>query len=191
MTRVLGFDPSLTSFGGAAVGSGSEEPAVLYRWRPGTMRGHERMQWLLDRVRNAAEGCDLAVIEGLAYGAKGSSLLDLAGLLWAVRHLLWQMDVPYALVAPSVRMKYLTGKGQADKDTCLLAVTKRFPGIEVDGNDTADALTLAAMGADRLGFPLAKMPEAQRAVLTAVHSEAKKRGQPVIVWPALREALSG
>jgi crossover junction endodeoxyribonuclease RuvC len=180
VTAVLGLDQSLTSFGAACVSSA--RPAELHRWRPGARRGHERLQWLLDKVEDAARECDFAVIEGLAYGAKGSSLLDLAGLLWAVRHRLWQIGVPYALVAPSSRMKYLTGKGQADKDTCLLAVVRRFPDIEVDGNDTADALTLAAMGADWAGFPLAKMPEAQRAVL---HALAK--GRPAIDWPVLKE----
>ena len=181
--KIIGYDQSLTSFGAACVSSDPDRPAELHRWRPGTRRGHDRLQWLLDRVEDSAQDCDLAVLEGLAYGAKGSSLLDLAGLLWAVRHRLWQLTVPYALVTPSSRMKYLTGKGQADKDTCLLAAVRRFSGIEIDGNDTADALTLAAMGADWAGFPLVSMPEAHRAALTA----KGKGGRPAIEWPALRE----
>lgn len=186
MIKVLGLDQSLTSFGAACASSDPAIPVELHRWRPGARRGHERMQWLLDRLEETVQGCDFAVIEGLSFGAKGSSLLDLAGLFGNVTHRLWQLSVPYAVVPPSSRMKYLTGKGQADKDTCLLAVVRRYPGIEVDGNDQADALTMAAMGADWAGFPLAKMPEAQRAVLTA-----KNKGRPVIDWPALRkEALN-
>lgn len=187
MTVVLGLDQSLTSFGAARVGSDPGCPAELHRWRPGARRGHERLEWLLGNVEEAARGADLALIEGLAFGAKGSSLLDLAGLFGVVTHRLWQIGVPYAVVPPSCRMKYLTGKGQADKDTCLLAVVRRFPGIEVDGNDTADALTIAAMGADWAGFPLADMPAAHRAALTAKNS----KGKPAIAWPALRkEALN-
>lgn len=178
MPSVLGLDQSLTSFGAACVSStGAVE---LHRWRPAGRRGHERLQWLLDNVEQVSGRCDFAVIEGLAFGAKGSSLLELAGLFHMVRHRLWQLGVPYAVVAPSSRMKYLTGKGQADKDTCLLAVVRRFPGIEVDGNDMADALTMAAMGADWAGYPLAPMPVAHRSVLTALN-----KGRPVIDWPVL------
>ena len=181
MTAVLGLDQSLTSFGGARASSAGE--VELHRWQPGKRRGHERMQWLLDNVEAAAEGCDFGVIEGLSFGAKGSSLLDLAGLFGVVCHRLWQIGLPYAVVPPSSRMKYLTGRGQADKDTCLLAVVRRFPDIEVNGNDQADALTMAAMGADWAGFPLVKMPEAHRAVLTAKNT----KGKPAIDWPVLRK----
>jgi Holliday junction resolvasome RuvABC endonuclease subunit len=177
VTSVLGLDQSLTSFAAARVSS--DRPVELHRWRPGARRGHDRLQWLLDHLEAAAEGCDFGVIEGLSFGAKGSSLLDLAGLFGVVTHRLWQIGLPYAVVPPSSRMKYLTGKGQADKDTCLLAVVKRFPGIEVDGNDQADALTMGAMGADWGGFPLVQMPETHRAALTVKNS----KGKPAIAWP--------
>lgn len=188
MTVVGGLDQSLTSFGAARVSSGTEPE--LHRWQPERRLGigHERLEWLLSSVRGVARDWDLAVIEGLAFGAKGSSLLDLAGLFTAVTHELWKMDVPYAVVAPYTRAKYITGNAKAGKDECLIAVLKRLPDAGVAGNDQADAYTLAAMGADHLGFPLAKMPEAQRAVLSAVHTEKSKRGKPVITWPVLKAA---
>jgi crossover junction endodeoxyribonuclease RuvC len=52
-------------------------------------------------------------------------------------------------------------------------VLKRFPDVEVSGNDEADALTLAAMAADQYGFPLAKMPASADEQLAKV------------AWPAL------
>lgn len=185
MTAVLGLDQSLTSFGAACIDSRADVPPGVYRWRPGGRRGPERVQWLLDKIETVLWECDVVVIEGLAFGAKGSSLLDLAGLFHVVTHRLWQLEVPYAVVPPSSRMKYITGKGQADKETCLLAVVKRYPGIEVSGNDEADALTLAAMGADHYGFPLAEMPVTHRAALTALKSH-----KPVIAWPELKEGAS-
>lgn len=189
MTVVGGLDQSLTSFGVACVSSGSAPE--LRRWQPAKRlgTGHERLEWLLGNVREAAAGWDLAVIEGLAFGARGSSLLDLAGLFTAVTHELWKLGVPYAVVSPYVRAKYITGNVKAGKDECLLAVERRFPGAVVAGNDQADALTLAAMGADHLGFPLAKLPEAQRAVLTAiVPAKKEKPAHPAINWPALKVA---
>ena len=50
----------------------------------------------------------------------------------------------------------------------LLAVARRWPHVEIVGNDTADALALAAMGADHLGQPIAAMPATHRAALDKV-----------------------
>jgi Holliday junction resolvasome RuvABC endonuclease subunit len=190
---VLGLDPSLTSFGGAVISSAGE-PATLYRWKPpAKMRGHERLQWLLDHVEGASQGCTFAVIEGVAgSGVQGvEAHLNLAGLHWLVSHHLWQRGIPCAVVQPTVRQKYITGLGRADKDVCLLAVERRFPDIGVGGNDTADAFTLAHMGADWAGFPLAKLPAGQRAVLTSiVPAKKNKPAHPAIAWPDLKEALS-
>jgi crossover junction endodeoxyribonuclease RuvC len=156
----------------------------LFRWQPGKFRGHHRLQLLLGYVEAAAEQCDFVVIEGLAFGAKGSSLLDLAGLFHVVTHRLWQLKVPYAVVSPFQRSKYITGRANASKEDCLIAAMKRFPEAEITGNDTADALTLAAMGADWAGFPLAKMPADQRAVLTDIVPAKKgKPAHPAIAWP--------
>lgn len=195
MTVVGGLDQSLTSFGAACVSSAGQ--AELHRWQPAKRlgTGHERTDWLLGNVRAAAAAWDLAVIEGLAFGAQGSSLLDLAGLFTVVTRELWLLGVPYVVVTPFQRAKYVTGNAKAGKDECLIAVLKRFPGVDVAGNDQADALSLAAMGADHLGFPLARMPEAQRAVLTAV-VPAKRKGNrvvpahPAIAWPELNGAPS-
>jgi Holliday junction resolvasome RuvABC endonuclease subunit len=188
--KIVGYDQSLTSFGAACVRPGS--PAELHRWQPpGKLRGDERLAWHLVNVEETARDCDLALVEGLAFGAKGSSLLDLAGLFTLVTFRLWQMGVPYAVVSPFVRAKYITGRAGANKEDCLVAVIKRFPGIDVRGNDMADALTLAAMGADKYGFPLAVMPADQRAVLTSIVPAKKMNpAHPAIAWPELRKGVS-
>lgn len=189
--RLAGYDPSLTSFGGARVSSDQNVWPELYVWDPGKRRGDVRLQWFLDRVEETALTCDLALVEGIVGGgvAGVEQHLRLAELHGLVKHRLWQMDIPYVVVTPSSRMKYITGKGMVKKEECLLAVERRFPHVGVKGTDDADAFSLAAMGADYYGFPLAKMPEAQRAVLTAI-VPAKKRvpAHPAIVWPELRKA---
>lgn len=192
MLHILGVDQSLTSSGAACVSSDPEEPPALHRWKPGTkMRGEPRLQWLVDQLEEAAEGCDLVIFEGLAQGAIGSSLLSLAGLLAVMRLRVWQMEIPYVEVSPFSRAKYITGRAGAGKDECLLAVERRFPHAGIDGNDQADALTLAAMGADYYGFPLAKMPESHREALTAiVPAKRGKPAHPAIAWPVLRSGVS-
>ena len=204
--RVLGLDLSLTSAGLARVGGAH---VALRRARPPADLGlgHERLQWLLREVALFTDGvglfegrCHLAVIEGLSYGSVSASGFDRAGLFWMVRHQLWGMGVPYAIVAPKTRAKWLTGNGNAEKDECLAAAISRFPlrlfrdpdddppddprGIR--GNDVADALTLAAMGAAAYWQPLVPMPKARDELLyaTRVNKRTHKR-EPVIDWPRL------
>ena len=55
---------------------------------------------------------------------------------------------------PTSRATYATGKDNAGKDAVLAAVVRRYPDVDVTGNDEADALVMAAMGARLLGHPL-------------------------------------
>jgi crossover junction endodeoxyribonuclease RuvC len=51
----------------------------------------------------------------------------------------------------------------------LAAVVRRYPHTDVTGNDLADALVLAAMGARRLGFPIeTSLPVANLAAMTKI-----------------------
>jgi Holliday junction resolvasome RuvABC endonuclease subunit len=179
--RVLGLDPSLTSFGLAKV---TPDGRVFLERVRSRKRGHDRINEILAYVRAWGSWCDLAVIEGLAFGAKGNALLELAGLQHLVRHELWNLGVPYAIVSPYTRAQYMTGRAGADKDEVLAAAIRRFPFAEITGNDTADALIFAAMGRHYLGEPIAEMPGYATELLTKVHSDKKRRGKPVIEWPA-------
>lgn len=187
--RVVGLDASLTSFGAALACTGAVPQ--LHRWRPRN-KGHERLDYLTRRMLDVCTfidneaaprglGADLVVLEGLAYGAKGRGILDLAGLHWVLRQALWDCGQPYVVMPPALRAKWLTGKGNASKDECLIAAIKRFPAAAVDGNDVADALTLAAMGMEHLGQPLAKMPADRRELLYTLNREHK----PQIDWPSI------
>ena len=188
--KVLGLDPSLTLSGGAEISSGGL-PAALYRWKPpDKLRGPERMDWHLEHMLQAVQDCDLTVIEGIAgSGVLGvEAHLELAGLHWVIRLRLHQLGIPCAVVQPTLRQMYLTGKGRASKEECLLAAERRWPDMSFVGTDDADAYTLAHMGADRLGFAPVRMPAAQREVLTRIVPATKnKRAHPAIAWPALRE----
>lgn len=182
---VVGLDQSLTSFGFAAAGGPFVPLAEVWRIVPNRLRGHERLEMLLDQVSEAVMDADVVVMEGLSFGAKGSALLDLAGLSWMIRQELWKAGKPYAIVDPATRAKYITGKGNAPKDECLIEVVKRFPDVRVTGNDEADALTLAAMGRDYYGYPLVKMPADRTALLRATRTDKNRKGQPKIDWPVI------
>ena len=155
--RVIGLDLSLKSTGVA--GDTWTEKIVT-----GDRRGHDRLQYLRDAVTDYTRHADLVVIEGLSFGSYDTDRAG-AGLSWIVRHDLWRRGTGYGLVPPSNRMKYATGKGQANKEAVLLAVARLFPWF-AGGNDEADALVLAAMGYDRAGSPLVRLPETHRRALT-------------------------
>lgn len=179
--KIVGLDPSLTGFGIAElIPAAATTMTILQTWRHSRLTGHPRLSWLLASLHALVrDSATLAVIEGMSYASKGSAGLDLAGLHWLVRQMLWDLSIPYVVIPPSTRAKWLTGLGNASKDACLAAAVKRFPGADVADNNQADALTLAAMGADHAGIPIATMPLDRYPVLTANN----RKGQPAIAWP--------
>jgi Holliday junction resolvasome RuvABC endonuclease subunit len=187
--RVCGLDPSLTSFGGA-VTRGPGVPPELFRFRT-KLDGHERLDYLLAEVRTLARGCDLAVVEGTPVMKNAQTAMALAGLHWLTRHALWELGIPYAVVQPSSRIKWLAGRGSGvEKDDCLVMAIKRFPLADIRGNDQADALTLSAMGSAAYGQPLVPMPADREAVLTAIKVVKRPGGSvrvPAINWPRLKD----
>lgn len=159
---MVGIDLSLRSTGTAGDGWAARLAP------PAGLAGCERLSWLLDRLDEHTTGAALVVVEGPSYGSAGRGQHERAGLWWLLRHRLWQASVPVAVVPPAARCRYATGRGNAPKDAVLAAAVRRFPTVEVTGNDQADALWLAAMGLDRLGRPPVALPEAHRAALASV-----------------------
>jgi crossover junction endodeoxyribonuclease RuvC len=176
--NIVGVDPSLTGTGLAIIQPNGD---VFTDTISTKLRGHQRLAHILAEVRSAVTSArwgtaQLVVIEGPSYGNQGtgrqSGHHERAGLWWLITHELWQAGIPYAVVPPASRCRYATGKGNAAKDQVLAAVLKRFGQlVDIDNNNEADALVLAAMAAEHRGQPLAAMP--------ATHSEALAK----VVWP--------
>lgn len=172
---VIGLDPSLTCTGIA--GDGWAE-ALRFKGK-----GHQRLRWLREEIRDRTRAADLVVIEGAAYGRGGQAgHHELAGLWWLVAQDLWERDIPYAVVNPHSRTIYATGSANPAKDhprekrarvakgMVRDAVAARY-GMECEGPgryDKSDAYILAAMGLHHLGWPLAAVPETHRRALDAV-----------------------
>jgi Holliday junction resolvasome RuvABC endonuclease subunit len=166
---VIGLDLSLTSTG---VSDGQSRHAIQ-------TSPDERLEARLDRVVRGVVAfalsptqwtdeqpqgthADLAVIEAGAFsrGAQSEAAEILSALRFMVRHRLWRLNIPYAMVAPSTLKLYTTGDGKATKQQMVAAVDERHRAhlatVKVkDGRyDMADSLALAAMGYDRLNWPL-------------------------------------
>lgn len=170
--RVRGLDLSLTATG---VSDGTQCWVI----RPGQLRGHPRLQYLRRELTRVCQHADLCVVEGLAFGAKGNSLLDLAGWWWLATHTLWRMGKPLAVVSPSELKVYISGRGIVKKEDVRVHVDRRFPNVAVRDNNEADALVLAAMGYDWLGAPLVALPQTHRRALSKV------------AWPSHRKTAPG
>jgi crossover junction endodeoxyribonuclease RuvC len=173
---VAGVDLSLTSTGVATVWAPPEAGGRLKRVESKGAKGATLAQRCirLDRLARAitdeAGRADLVVIEAPAYSRTVGSMHDRSGLWWLVIHILTE---DYACtvveVAPTARARYATGRGNAGKDQVLAAVCKRYPDWDVTGNDVADALILAAMGARHLGHPIeTSMPATHLTAMAAV-----------------------
>jgi len=192
--RVLGIDPSLTSTGLVLVEGGQVVETKRVRSK---LTGYARVQRILREIEQMVFGpmgrahdigyeptgsacademapVNLRVgIEGTAMGARGSSVVQIFGLWGVITQQLWEWGAEPYVVAPSARIKYATGKGNSSKDEVLAAVVRRYTNAEVTGNDVADALIIAAMGARKYGEPLeADLPKA--------NLEAMEKVQ----WPA-------
>lgn len=156
--RVLGLDLSLTSTG-MSDGTWSRVVQTTPADRL-EVRLHEIISEI-GRFADAGVPVRLAVIEGPAWSkVSGVGHEELSALRVMVRHRLWRLNIPYAMVPPTTLKLWTSGNGRATKPEMVAAVADRFghdlTGIKVkDGRyDLADATALAAMGLARVGRPM-------------------------------------
>lgn len=130
----------------------------------------KRLASLVGTIADEVADATLVVIEGPSFGqARQGGQHDRAGLWWLLVNELREIcKMPVAEVPPSVRAKYATGAGNAGKDAVLAATVKRYPDWDITGNDVADAVILAAMGARHLGQPIDSLPQIHLSAMTKV-----------------------
>lgn len=148
---ILGIDFSLTSTGVCLISDGEAECATIGSKKEATWdRFVERVEGIADSIIEWADTAPdtVVVLESPAFLAKSSSLDRMFGGWWLlVAELRAHFANPPLLVTPSQLKKFATGKGNAGKDQVLASVIRRYPDVHVAGNDQADALVLAAIGA--------------------------------------------
>lgn len=159
MTYVLGLDPSLESTGWATIArtnemlsAGCGEITIKRDGATWTDR-HTRIQTIADRVIAGTDNPTIAVIEGPAY-SRGSQngTWDRAGLWWAIYTALTARGIPIAVVTPGTRAKFGCGRGNAGKTEVAIGMSRLWPDIDARTDDEWDALALATMGAQWLGW---------------------------------------
>ncbi|MFE2346158.1 hypothetical protein [Kitasatospora cineracea] len=198
---VIGLDLSLTSTGIAGV-----DWADALRPKTG-LRGHARLDWHLDEIKERTRAADLVMVEGASYGhGAQAGHHELAGLWWHVTQMLWRRGIPYAKVPPVQRIIYACGaanpakghpqniRSRVAKGMVRDAVAQRY-GLECEGAgryDKADAAVLAHMGRDWLGLPVVEVPETHRRALAGVAwpDRAKPGGEPACCRPPAKTSAA-
>ncbi len=163
---VGGIDPSLTGTGVIILNDNSDViNSKLIKSKPtqGTVEELERITGICRRATELVDGCDLVVMEGLAFMAHNTTaLVQLSALNYFIRDVVHSRGVPFVIVAPSTLKKFITGKGNAKKDSMYLEVYKRYGQSFTDDN-LCDAYGLAQIGLALLTKP--KLPEFQQEVV--------------------------
>jgi Holliday junction resolvasome RuvABC endonuclease subunit len=159
--KIVGIDPSLTSTGLAVIVDGRASVDRLATNPCGdTVEARvQRTARIVTSIRDWTLHADLVVIEGPSYSSGTGHAHDRAGLWWAIASRIVHDATPVAVAPPACRAMLGTGRGNATKDAVLAAVIKRYPDVEITGNDEADALVLAAAGSRWLGSPIDDLPQ--------------------------------
>ena len=160
MTRAVGIDLSLTGTGLAAITTttGGFDLAVATVASKGT-RGdtlrqrRDRLYGIVFEVSQWASGADVVVVEAPAFSKNNASTWDRAGLWWGVIDLLLVDQHRVAIAPPNVVKKFATNRGNADKPAVAVGIARLWGDDCKCSNDNEyDALTMATMGAQRLGI---------------------------------------
>lgn len=185
--RVIGIDVSLTSTGiavvhrrdlkaaaGTIASKGQRGDTIARRSARMRQIRNEVSDWLYGGPLNVNTPPVLTVIEApISVQHPGGSTWDRAGLWWDIVTMALACG-PVATVSPTTRAKWATGSGKADKAAVAAAITRYAPHVHIAGSDEADALALAYMGAQKLGW---------------VHATGKVQYAAIdaVAWPELDE----
>jgi crossover junction endodeoxyribonuclease RuvC len=165
LPRVLGLDLSLTATGWC-VGSSVVEWGIHDMKK---LAGMERLAAIQTAVQEQARTADLIVLEDFAFGAKGQAVFEIAGLGYLIRYWLWKNSHRFVLVSPTQLKKFITGRGNVNKEIVIREVYRRW-GHVVDDNNQADAIVLAYIGMALTGASEPTTGE-QRAIVADLRKE--------------------
>lgn len=143
VSQVVGLDLSLTGTG-ISVCDISSESFQLSTLDTSKLTGLKRMEFIRNSVMEKMDKASFVVMEDFAF-SRGTGAYSLGGLGYLVRWSLWSKKMPFILVKPNQLKKFLTGKGNVDKNVMLKEVYKKW-NFDLDDDNQADALVLSQIG---------------------------------------------
>ena len=160
----MGLDLSLSSTGWSV----GQEKGVITPKTNGTQRLVDITECLMDLIR--FHRVTAVVVEGYAFAARSGQAFSIGELGGVVRFNLCRNNVPFAVVPPTTRAKFATGRGNSSKSEVVSAVSART-GIVWSGtgaDDMCDAWILEEMDLLRNGRARYDWPAASIAVVNGV-----------------------
>lgn len=178
MNDVIGVDLSLTGTGVIVLRNGKIICEKLIKTKPveGVLAELHRLREIVEGVMGVVEKPRLAVIEGLAFLAAGhtTAYAQLVGLNYLLRDRLERSGCPFVIVAPSSLKKFVTGKGNAQKNVILMEIYKRWH-VSFSNDNLGDAYGLAKIGEGLVAAP--KLTQTQVEVVQLLKSQFTVYGQ--------------
>jgi crossover junction endodeoxyribonuclease RuvC len=171
---VIGLDLSLTHTGVCVLSDEKTDVFSIKSKPSGDSHKDEllRIKGIVSKIEEAvvSHKVDLVVLEGLAFMARNTTaLVQLSGLNYLVRDMAHRNQIDFLVVAPSSLKKFITGKGNSQKDHVMLALYKNYDITLLDNNE-ADAYGLAKCGRVYLGDEEA-LNQAQKEVVTLLNKQ--------------------
>lgn len=154
---VVGIDLSLTGTGLARIGADGIEVGLFGtegRRDASLEERRTRIETLAGEILDWVGSPLAALVESPSYNSSGGHAHDRSGLWWLVVTGLRTRGVAVAELAPATLKKYVTGKGTSTKDAMIAATVRRFPDVDVNNNNVADALGLACVASRLAGSPV-------------------------------------
>lgn len=150
--KTLGLDLSLTGTGCVILKDGHLDTKLLIKTKPSAEKSHlneiKRLLSIVDKIEGliSENEIDIVTIEGLSFGARNTtSLIQLSGLNYLVRRILYEYNIPFVIVAPTTLKKFICGKGNGGKDVLMMETYKRY-GVTLSDDNLCDAYGLARIG---------------------------------------------
>lgn len=170
----IGVDPSLTGTGVIVLQGGQIVERTVIKSKPCGDRPRDELLRLVTIVSSVRDIIDkytpeIIAIEGLAFMARNtSSLVQLSGLNYLLRMAF--ADTKFVVVTPSSLKKFVTGKGNVQKDLILLETFKRY-GVSFEDNNECDAYGLAQIGHAILDIHTLPLTKAQQEVVDLTRTQ--------------------
>lgn len=145
-SEVVGIDASLNSLGIAGRRRGETVANALGNSK---LRGMSRIKTMQDSVARWLDIYQprLVAFEGYALGFRGRSnaVFDIGEMGGVLKMLILSRGIDILLVPPTNMKMFITGKGNADKDSVAFAIRERL-GVSYATSDQYDATGLLLMG---------------------------------------------
>lgn len=151
MIATIGIDPSLTGTGVVVLVDGKLKEKALIKTKPDVEKTPvnelKRLLNITSKIQlitnKYTQYTEMVVIEGLSFGARNTTaLIQLSGLNYLIRKLLYELNIPFTICAPTTLKKFICGKGNAQKDLVMMKVYKRY-NVTLTNDNEADAYVMS------------------------------------------------